>query len=99
METVQLQCGHCQQVIAIGVEHLGGQVQCPHCQGVLQTPPPPSALSEAPTPDPADPIFAGPEPAEAMFAEESAPSVRKGMHAAAALDNDESAEVTRFKPR
>ena len=39
METVQLKCGHCKKVMAIGVEHLGGQVRCPHCKGVVQTPP------------------------------------------------------------
>jgi len=52
METVQLQCGHCLQLMAVAVEHLGGQVQCPHCMGVVQTPPneaePPPAMSPMP---------------------------------------------------
>ncbi|MSQ93987.1 MAG: hypothetical protein EXR98_05455 [Gemmataceae bacterium] len=47
MEIVQLQCGNCQQLMAIGVEHLGGQVQCPHCQAVVQT----QAAAPAPAPN------------------------------------------------
>lgn len=83
METVQLQCGHCKQVIAIGVEHLGGQVQCPHCKGVLQTPP------RNPQPEPAptvaqvpnmqlnegESIFAGPESSDQVIGEPETPKV------------------------
>lgn len=47
METVQLQCGNCQKLMAIGVEHMGGQVQCPHCQAVVQTPAPPPPAKDA----------------------------------------------------
>ena len=32
MQTVQFQCGHCNKLMAVGVEHLGQQVRCPHCQ-------------------------------------------------------------------
>ena len=39
METVQLQCGSCMNMMAISAEHLGQQVQCPHCQAIVQTPP------------------------------------------------------------
>lgn len=38
METIQLQCGNCKNVMAISVAHLGQQVQCPHCRSVVQTP-------------------------------------------------------------
>ena len=52
METVQLQCGSCMNMMAISAEHLGQQVQCPHCQAVVQTPPA-SAFGLAPAgPDP-----------------------------------------------
>jgi phage FluMu protein Com len=47
METVQLQCGHCQKLMAVGVAHLGKQVQCPHCHQVVQVPQA-STMSEAP---------------------------------------------------
>lgn len=52
MQTVQLQCGNCSNMMAISVEHLGAQVQCPHCSAVVQTPPR-SALGPPPGPDPA----------------------------------------------
>ncbi len=51
MQTVQLQCGSCSNMMAISVEHLGAQVQCPHCAAVVQTPPR-SALGPPPGPDP-----------------------------------------------
>lgn len=38
METVQLQCGHCSQLMAVSVEHLGTQVHCPHCEQIVQVP-------------------------------------------------------------
>jgi hypothetical protein len=69
METVQLQCGYCQKMMAINIAHLGSQVQCPHCRGVVQTPPPKPTTAPAPAPPPvttaqtteADSIFANPE--------------------------------------
>lgn len=81
METIQLQCGNCNNMMAISTEHLGAQVQCPHCQAVLQTPPPPSAPAPAPPAPPAprqaptpsfrlpekDSIFADPEPTDDLF--------------------------------
>jgi hypothetical protein len=106
METVQLQCGHCRKVMAIGVEHLGGQVQCPHCRGVVQTPPrtPPAA---PPPPAPVanhevESIFAGPEASDAAIGEQAAPKVElppsaetSGVSEPAAPD----ADLTKFKPR
>ncbi len=38
MQTVQLKCGSCNNLMAIHVDHLGAQVHCPHCQSVVQTP-------------------------------------------------------------
>jgi phage FluMu protein Com len=72
METVQLQCGSCQKLMAISVAHLGGQVQCPHCRAVVQTPAP----AKAPVPSPLSPpahiveresIFSGPEASDDVF--------------------------------
>jgi hypothetical protein len=65
METVQLQCGNCKQVMGISVEHLGGQVQCPHCKSVVQTPPrstPPNAEVQQ-----RESIFGGAEPTDDLF--------------------------------
>lgn len=58
VQTVQLQCGNCSNMMAISVEHLGAQVQCPHCAAVVQTPP---RSSVEPGPDPAG--MAPPPPA------------------------------------
>jgi hypothetical protein len=38
MQTVQIQCGSCNRVMAVQVEHLGSQVHCPHCQAIVQAP-------------------------------------------------------------
>jgi phage FluMu protein Com len=38
METVQLPCNHCGQLMAVSVEHMGIEVHCPHCEGVVQVP-------------------------------------------------------------
>ena len=48
METVNVQCGHCGQLLAVSKEHLGQQVRCPHCQQVVVAPlPPPPAEAPA----------------------------------------------------
>lgn len=85
METVQLQCGHCMQLMAIAVEHLGGQVQCPHCQGVVQTPPrtPPGESGPQPVASPMpnmelhqhESILAGAEMSDALTGETAEPKV------------------------
>ncbi len=49
MQTIQLQCGSCKNMMAIQVEHLGKAVRCPHCKSVVQTP---SAPPEPPPPAP-----------------------------------------------
>ena len=79
METVQLQCGSCMNMMAISAEHLGQQVQCPHCQAVVQTPPASAFGLAPPGPDPtvsAPPSYASepppisvPEQPESIFAE------------------------------
>ncbi len=103
METVQLQCGNCQQLMAIGVEHLGGQVQCPHCQSVVQTPPRSPDLTP---PAPALPnmelqqresIFASAEASDMVMG--SAPSPKVEMPAADAPTPEASAAFTQFKSR
>jgi hypothetical protein len=79
METVQLRCGNCSNLMAIGSEHLGGQVRCPHCLTVVQAPPvkaPVSAPEPPETPEIATPsvetgevesIFSPPPPSEDVF--------------------------------
>src|SRR5262245_55840323 len=100
METVQLQCGHCQQVIAIGVEHLGGQVRCPHCQGVLQTP-----ARETPSPIPNMELTPRESPVAAADSAETASSVEL-LKPASAESSVETAVASapdtpfpKFKPR
>lgn len=80
MDTVQLQCGSCGNVMAILAAHLGGQVQCPHCQAVVQTPAPAAAGSTAATrtePPPyvveRESIFGGAEASEDLFGDGNAP--------------------------
>jgi hypothetical protein len=79
METVQLQCGSCNKLMAISTQHLGGQVRCPHCQAVVQAPPAPTAPQPQPQaalteymPPPVEAremesIFAPAEPSEDLF--------------------------------
>ena len=72
METVQLQCGHCGKVMAISVEHLGGQVRCPHCLSVVQTPPrQTSASGPAPAPIEIVPPKIEPWEVESIFSAEA----------------------------
>jgi hypothetical protein len=100
METVQLQCGHCQQVIAIGVEHLGGQVRCPHCQGVLQTP-----ARETPSPIPNMELTPRESPVAAADSADTASSVEllKPASAESSVETTRASEpesaFPRVKPR
>src|SRR4051794_39093336 len=72
MQTVQLQCGNCQKIMGISLEHLGSQVHCPHCRAVVQTPPrssvvPPPAPpipDPPPLPDAGTEMFAPPPPVD-----------------------------------
>lgn len=113
METVQLQCGHCKQVIAISVEHLGGQVQCPHCKGVLQTPArtPPEPMPEvAPLPNmelkERESIFATADSSDQVLGEPEAPKVEMPSIASATPSEEAPAaapesgtDLTQFKQR
>ncbi|MBI3822520.1 MAG: hypothetical protein HY289_07560 [Planctomycetes bacterium] len=103
METVQLQCGHCKQVMAISVEHLGGQVQCPHCKGVVQTAartPPPAVEPVAPAvPNlelhQRESIFAGPEASDAVLGETAPPQVELPP---APISDEQPSSATHFTP-
>ncbi len=108
MDIIQLKCGHCQQVMAISVAHLGQQVHCPHCQGVVQTPPPsapsssvdltePGGFPGSPTTDQAPIPRAESAPApqvDATMAMDSA-----GAAAPSTPDSSSQADFTQFKPR
>jgi phage FluMu protein Com len=113
METVQLQCGHCQKVMAIGVEHLGSQLQCPHCLSVVQTQAPAPQPTPAPVPETAshpDSIFADHEPTDAVIGGEPSPKVEMptaSMTTAdlpppspvADLTANDATDFTKFKPK
>ena len=55
MQTVNFQCGHCRNLMAVGTDFLGQQVRCPHCQQVVIAPPPPQSVSPFAAPSPAPP--------------------------------------------
>ncbi|HXG11153.1 MAG TPA: hypothetical protein VNK04_15440 [Gemmataceae bacterium] len=73
MQTVNVTCGRCGRLMAVGQEFLGQQVRCPHCQEVVITPTPEAGPADAPpvanmaditiTPPPVEPdsIFSPPE--------------------------------------
>jgi hypothetical protein len=74
MQTVNFQCGHCGNLMAVGTENLGQQVRCPHCQQVVVAPPEPAPAPAAaetafqPTvPHDHEDIFAPPAPTEDLF--------------------------------
>jgi len=48
METLTFQCGHCNQLMAVGADFLGQQVRCPHCQQVVIAPSHPAPTSPSP---------------------------------------------------
>ena len=104
METVQLQCGSCKKLMAIGVEHLGGQVRCPHCQAVVQTPAPAklpaSALSD-PDATQREGLFADPDPTEAVLGGSPAPRVQAPAPVAPPPQDEpeDEAPLPKFKPR
>jgi phage FluMu protein Com len=53
MQTVNFRCGHCNNLMAVGLEFLGQQVRCPTCQNVVVAPA--SALTPAPAPPAPEP--------------------------------------------
>ncbi len=110
METVQLQCGSCNKLMAISTAHLGGQVRCPHCQAVVQAPPRPQ-VANAPAPleilpprveaGEVESIFSPAEPSEDLFDRGpqrplvEMPEVRTSAPAPAAVDNNVTVEAPR----
>ena len=90
MPTVNFQCGHCNNLMAVSAEYLGQQVRCPHCQSVVVAPaaapaPAPARAAEptlsetvsfqAPQLNEQDDIFAPPEPVDDLFGRPDAPRV------------------------
>jgi hypothetical protein len=68
MQTIQFQCGHCRNVMAVNTDYLGKQVRCPHCQQVVLAPNQAPAPAAVPNPAPAlapPPPPPGPAPAPA----------------------------------
>src|SRR6266446_2659356 len=43
METTNVACSNCGQLMAIDPDHLGREVECPHCQHLMAAPPPADA--------------------------------------------------------
>ena len=87
MQTVNFQCGSCNNLMAVGAEYLGRQVRCPHCQAVVVAPAaaPAPAPADSSTPETVsfqpprlgeqDDIFAPPEPTDDLFGRPDAPRV------------------------
>lgn len=88
METIEIECGSCHQVMAVQTEHRGQQVHCPHCQAVILVPTGPGG-GEVPIrfrgAEEGESIFADPSPADDLFGSEAGPQVEmppEGRHAA-----------------
>src|SRR5438876_3627008 len=65
MQTINFECGHCHNLMAVGENFLGQQFRCPHCQQVVVAPLPPSPPAVVPPPEaPARPMFSMPPPEE-----------------------------------
>jgi hypothetical protein len=81
MQTVNFQCGSCNNLMAVSSEFLGRQVRCPHCQAVVVAPAPAApdpadTVAFVPSPaNPQDDIFAPPEPTDDLFGAADAPRV------------------------
>lgn len=50
MQTVNFNCPHCGNLMAVGVNLLGRNVRCPHCKQVLRAPAAPGGVSAQPVP-------------------------------------------------
>ena len=88
MQTVNFQCGACNNLMAVSAEFLGQQVRCPHCQAVVVAPAAAGQPVPARAPDPTDTIpypprpaneqediFAPPEPTDDLFGRQEGPHV------------------------
>jgi hypothetical protein len=107
MATVNFECGHCHNLMAVGEEFLGQQVRCPHCQQVVLAPvlSPEGPSVEVPAPPEHESIFGPSEAAgEDVFGVAPAPRVELPTEAALPrLDLDRqaqpaAAEVTPLPP-
>ncbi|HVS37860.1 MAG TPA: hypothetical protein VMS17_20040 [Gemmataceae bacterium] len=89
MQTVNFQCGNCNNLMAVGEDHLGQQVRCPHCQAVVLAPTAPAPAPGAPAPAAPSPaaftmpsanehedIFAPPAPSDDLFGAPEAPRLQ-----------------------
>lgn len=79
METIEIQCGSCNQMMGVLAEHLGTQVHCPHCEAIVQTPPPETMAAEphsgVETPEHGESIFAEPEKDDILDSEIEQPKI------------------------
>jgi hypothetical protein len=66
MQTVNFNCPHCGNLMAVGTNLLGRNVRCPHCKQVLRAPAAPGWAPVQPAPAPPAPLptFDVPRPAE-----------------------------------
>ena len=84
MQTVNFQCGNCNNLMGVSSEFLGQQVRCPHCQAVVVAPAAPAPARPG-VMDPVDfspslanqhdDIFAPPEPTDDLFGAAEGPRV------------------------
>jgi hypothetical protein len=84
MQTVNFQCGSCNNLMGVSSEFLGQQVRCPHCQAVVVAPAAPTPAQPSPTEpigffpsfgNQQDDIFAPPEPTDDLFGDAESPRV------------------------
>ena len=69
MQTVNFNCPHCGNLMAVGTNLLARNVRCPHCKQVVRAPaaagePPLQAPVPTPAPPPITPMFNVPKPTE-----------------------------------
>src|SRR5919204_1287479 len=68
MQTVNFNCPHCGNLMAVGTNLLGRNVRCPHCKQVLRAPAAAGGVPAPPVPTPAPPApvptFNVPRPTE-----------------------------------
>jgi hypothetical protein len=55
MQTVNFNCPHCGNLMAVGTNLLGRNVRCPHCKQVVRAPAAPNEGAPAPPPPPSQP--------------------------------------------
>jgi hypothetical protein len=65
MQTVNFNCPHCGNLMAVGTNLLGRNVRCPHCKQVVQAPAAAGEPMIAPTLPPQQPVYTPPPPVHA----------------------------------